>query len=43
MDCHCPTLEAILGEQPIQKILIDGGSGVNVINLATCRQLGITK
>jgi hypothetical protein len=41
MDCDCPSLEAILGGQPIQKILIDGGSGVNVINLAICRQLGI--
>jgi hypothetical protein len=32
MDCNCPSLEAILGGEPIQKILIDGGSGVNVIN-----------
>jgi hypothetical protein len=43
MDCDYPSLEAILGGQPIQKILIDGRSGVNVINLAICRQLGIVK
>jgi hypothetical protein len=40
MDCDCPSLEAILGGQSIQKILIDG---VNVINLAICRQLGIVE
>jgi hypothetical protein len=32
MDCDCPSLEAILGGQPI-----------NVINLAICQQLGIIK
>jgi hypothetical protein len=43
MDCDCPSLEAILGGQPVQKILIDGGSSVNVINLAIYRQRVITK
>jgi hypothetical protein len=42
MDCDCPSIDAILGGQLVPKILIDGGSGVNVINLAICRQLGIT-
>jgi hypothetical protein len=41
MDCDCPSIDAILGGQSVSKILIDGGSGVNVINLAVCRQLGI--
>jgi hypothetical protein len=36
-------MEAIVGGQKIAGILIDGGSGVNVISMATCRQLGITK
>jgi hypothetical protein len=43
MNCHYPSLEAILGGQAIQKILIDGGLGINVINLAICQQLHITK
>jgi hypothetical protein len=43
MDCECPNMEAILGGQKIAGILIDGGSGVNVISMVTCRQLGITK
>jgi hypothetical protein len=43
MDCECPSMEAIVGGQKIAGILIDGGSGVNVISMATCRQLGITK
>jgi hypothetical protein len=29
--------------QKIVGILIDGGSSVNVISMATCRRLGITK
>jgi hypothetical protein len=36
-------MEAIVSGQKIVGILIDGGSGVNVISMATCRQLGITK
>jgi hypothetical protein len=36
-------MEAIVSGQGIAGILIDGGSGVNVISTATCRQLGITK
>jgi hypothetical protein len=36
-------MEAIVGEKRIAGILIDRGSGVNVINMATCRELGITK
>jgi hypothetical protein len=36
-------MEAIVGGQRIAGILIDGGSSVNVISMATCRQLGITK
>jgi hypothetical protein len=43
MDCKCPSMEAIVGGQEIACILIDGGSGVNVISMATCRQLGITQ
>jgi hypothetical protein len=43
MDCECPSMEAIVGGQNIACILIDGGSGVNVISMATCRQLGIVK
>jgi hypothetical protein len=43
MDCECPSMEAIEGWQKITGILIDGGSGVNVISMATCRQLGIMK
>jgi hypothetical protein len=43
MDCECPSMEAIVGGQKIAGILIDGGSGVNVMSMATCRQLGIAK
>jgi hypothetical protein len=43
MDCECPSMEAIVGRQKIPGILIDGGSGINVISMATCRQLRITK
>jgi hypothetical protein len=43
MDYECPSMEAIVGGQKIAGILMDGGSGVNVISMATCRQLGITK
>ena len=43
MDCDCPSIHAILDGQSVPKILIDGGSGVNVINVAVCQQLGITK
>jgi hypothetical protein len=43
MDCECPSMEAIVSGQKIAGILIDGGSGVNVISMATCRQLGVTK
>jgi hypothetical protein len=42
MDCDCSNIEAIVGGQIIAKILIDGGSGINVISMATCRRLGIT-
>jgi hypothetical protein len=37
IDCECPSMEAIVGGQKIAGILIDGGSGVNVISMATCR------
>jgi hypothetical protein len=40
MDCKCPSLEAIVGRQRIDGILINGGSGINVTRMATCRQLG---
>jgi hypothetical protein len=43
MDCECPSMEAIVGGQKIAGILIDGKLGVNVISMATCRQLGITQ
>jgi hypothetical protein len=42
MDCNCPNIEAIVGGQRMAGILIDGGSDVNVISMATCRLLGIT-
>jgi hypothetical protein len=42
MDYEYPSMEAIVGGQRIVGILIDGGSGVNVITMATCRQLEIT-
>jgi hypothetical protein len=41
-DYECSSMEAIIGEPKIAGILIDGGSGVNVISMVTCRQLGIT-
>jgi hypothetical protein len=37
MDCECPSMEAIVGGQKVIGILIDGGSGVNVMSMATCR------
>jgi hypothetical protein len=37
MDCECPSMEAIVVGQKIAGILIDGGSGVNVMSMATCR------
>jgi hypothetical protein len=37
MDCECPNMDAIVGGQKIAGILINGGSGVNVISMATCR------
>jgi hypothetical protein len=43
MDYEGPRMEAIVRGQQIAGILIDGGSGVNVISRATCRQLRITK
>jgi hypothetical protein len=43
MDYECPSMEAIVGGQKIAGILIDGGSGVNVVSMATCWQLGIMK
>jgi hypothetical protein len=43
MDCECPSMEAIVGGQKIAGILIDRGSGVNVISIATCRHLGVTQ
>jgi hypothetical protein len=32
MDCDCPNIEAIVGRQRIAGIMIDGGSGINVIS-----------
>jgi hypothetical protein len=43
MDSECPSMEAIVGGQKVAGILIDGGSDVNVISMAICPQLGITK
>jgi hypothetical protein len=43
MDCECPSMEAIVGGQKVAGIFIDGVSGVNMITMATCRQLGIRK
>jgi hypothetical protein len=43
MDCECPSIEGIVGGQRIAGILIDGGSGINMISMATGWQLGITK
>jgi hypothetical protein len=36
MDCNCPNKDAIVGGQRTAGILIDGGSGVNMISMATC-------
>jgi hypothetical protein len=41
MDYECPSMEAIVGGKKITGIFINGGSGVNVISMATCRQMGI--
>jgi hypothetical protein len=43
MDYDCPNIDAIMGRQRIERILIDGGSGVNVISMATCWIIGITR
>ena len=42
VDHHNPAIKLVLQGQEISGCIIDGGSGVNVINTNTCAQLGIT-
>ena len=43
MDEQNPSIKVIIQGQEIENTIIDGGSGVNVINKTTCDRLGITK
>ena len=43
MDEQNPSIKVILYGQEIGNVIIDGGSGVNVINKTTCEKLGITE
>ena len=38
-----PSIKVIVHGQEIEGAIVDGGSGVNVINKTTCDKLGITK
>ena len=40
-DEHCPTLTATINDHDIPSVVIDGGSGVNVISEDTCLDLGL--
>ena len=42
MDEYSPSIKVIIRGQEIPHCIINGGSGVNVINKTTCDQLGIT-
>ena len=43
MDEQNPSIKVIIYGQEIENVIVDGGSGVNVINKTTCDKLGITK
>ena len=43
MDEKNPSIRVIIHGQEIDGTIVDGGSGVNVINKTTCDKLGITK
>ena len=43
MDEQNPSIRVIIHGQEIDGAIVDGGSGVNVINKTTCDKLGITK
>ena len=43
MDEQNPSIKVIIHGQEIEGAIVDGGSGVNVINRTTCDRLGITK
>ena len=43
MDEQSPSIKVIIRGQEVAGTIVDGGSGVNVINEITCDKLGITK
>ena len=43
MDERNPSIKVIIHGQEIENVIVDGGSGVNVINKTTCDKMGITK
>ena len=43
MDEQNPSIKIMIHGQEIDGTIVDGGSGVNVINKTTCDKLGITK
>ena len=43
MDEQNPSIKVIIHGQEIEGAIVDGGSGMNVINRTTCDKLGITK
>ena len=43
MDEQNPSIKVIIHGHEIENVIVDGGSGVNVINKTTCDKLGITK
>ena len=40
-DEHCPTILLTIKDQEIPSVVIDGGSGMNVISEVTCTSLGL--
>mgnify|MGYP000341315175 FL=1 len=43
MDEQSPTIKVVIQGQEVVGAIVDGGSGVNVINKTTCDRLGIRK
>jgi hypothetical protein len=43
LDDQCPTISVLIQGEQIHDVIIDGGSGVNVISKTTCDHLRITK
>ena len=43
MDEQSPSIKLIIWGHEVARTIVDGGSGVNVINKTTCDKLGITK